>query len=309
MPADRVGQGQAGSLAADGRTGYRRGMTLVMPAFRHVGGAATRARLATKSLHRSPAMKFAPLAAALLLAGLPLAANASDIRVHHTDCDVHTDWSVRPARLAYVFSREDHAPGEVGIGGGRLFIDGKEQTLSAADHARITRLESEMHALEPQLRQVVTEAVEIAFSALTEVSRGLASDPKAAIADLDQARARLHAQMDAKPLSALDGDAIGATIAPIFTQFVPQIVGGAVTGALSAAFGGEEKSKAFEDKMKRMEQQLDSKVESRAKELEPLADAMCVRLKTMDRFDDELEYRLPDGGRLELLRVGQRDKD
>jgi hypothetical protein len=253
-------------------------------------------------------MKIAVLAAALALASLPFAASA-ETRVHNVSCDVHTDWSVRSHRLAYVFARGDHSPAEVGIGGGRLFVDGKEVQLSAADHARLSRMESEMHLLEPQLRQVVTEAVDIAFSALTEVSRGLASDPQAAMADLEKARVRLHAQLEAKPLGALDGDAFGATISPILTEFVPQIAGGAVSGALSAAFGGEEKSRAFEKKMQTMEQQINSKVEKRAKDLEPLADSMCQRLKAIDRIDDELEYRLPDGGRLELLRVGSRDKD
>jgi hypothetical protein len=61
--------------------------------------------------------------------------------------------------------------------------------------------------------------------------------------------------------------------------------------------------------MERMEKELDGKVDARAKTLEPLAESMCLRMKTIDRLDDELEYRLPDGGRLELLRVGPRDKD
>jgi hypothetical protein len=151
--------------------------------------------------------------------------------------------------------------------------------------------------------------VDIAFTALTEVARALSSDPQREVGDLESARKRLRGQMETRPLSALDGDALGRTITPIITEFVPQIVGGAVSGALSAAFGGEKKSQEFEKKMQRMEQELDSKVERRAKELEPLADALCQRLQAMDRIDDELEYRLPDGGRLELLRVGTGDKD
>jgi hypothetical protein len=246
------------------------------------------------------------LALALAFAGAPAFAG-SNINGHK--CDVHSDWSVRTHRLAFVFAQEGHQPGEVGIGGGRLFIDGKEQQLSAADHARLSRMEAEMHAMLPQLQKVAVEAVDIAFSALVEVARGLASDPQRSVADLENARARLRRQMESRPLAALDGDAIGRTIGPILGEFIPQIVGGAVSNALSAAFGGEKKSQDFEKRMQRMEQELDAKVERRARELEPLADALCGHLQAMDKIDDELEYRLPDGGRLELLRVGSGDKD
>ena len=260
-------------------------------------------------------MKHAAFAVALLPAALLLAsppARADDSNRHqHIDhqCDVHSDWGVAMHRRAFVFTHKEHQPAEVGIGGGRLFIDGREQTLSAADHARLSRLEAEMQALVPQLREVVVQAVDIAFTALAEVARGLASDPQHTVADLQSAQQRVRAQMNARPLTALDGDAIAGVVTPILTEYVPQIVGGAISGALKAAFGGEQKSQEFEKKMQAMERELDSKVEHRAKALEPLADAMCQRLQAMDRIDDELEFRLPDGDRLELLQVGPRDKD
>lgn len=257
-------------------------------------------------------MKVAALAIALMFAAasLPASAHGTTVRVGDAEdrCNVRSDWGVSSHRRAFVFSRADHAPAEVGIGGGRLFIDGREQTLSAADHARLARLEAEMHALVPELREVVTEAVDIAFSALTEVARGLASDPQRVVSELERARRAARGQLESRPLSALNGDAIAGVITPILTEFVPQVIGGAVTGALKAAFGGEVRTQEFEKKMKRMERELDSKVEARAKDLEPLAKAMCRRLETMDRIDDELEYRLPDGKRLDLLQVGPRDE-
>jgi hypothetical protein len=252
-------------------------------------------------------MKHTVLALSLLLATLPAAAR--ETRINGSHCDIKSDWGVRMHRRAFVFSREDHKPGEVGIGGGRLFVDGKEAKLSAADQARMQQLEQEMTALVPELRHIVLEAVDIAFVTLAEVARGLASDPKAAIDELQRAQVKLRAQMDAQPLVALDGDAVGRTIEPVVSEFVPQIIGGAFSGALSAAFGGQKKAEEFERRMERMEKDIDSKVEARAKTLEPLAEGMCQRMKTIDRLDDELEYRLPDGGRLELLRVGPRDKD
>jgi hypothetical protein len=258
-------------------------------------------------------MKHAVLAtllapATLLLASPPVAAH-EQVAVHDHKCDVESDWAISMHRRAFVFTKEGQVPAEVGLGGGRMFIDAREQKLSAADHARLARLENEMHAFVPQLREVATEAVDIAFTALTEVARGLASDPKASVADLETARKRIRAEMEAKPLTALDGDAIGKVIGSIMVDYVPQIIGGAVSGALSAAFGGEQKAKEFEKKMEAMERELDQKVEQRAKKLEPLAEAMCKRLQEMDRIDDELDFRLPDGKRLELLRVGPREKN
>ena len=254
-------------------------------------------------------MKPTLLALALALAASPQFAAAHDFNVHGKECHVGTDWSVRMHRRAFVFSHEGQDPAEVGIGGGRLFIDGKEITLSEADHARLRDIESQMTATLPLLREIVVEAVDIAFVALTEVARGLASDPKQAVAELQRAQVKLRAEMEGKPLNAFDGDAIGRTIEPVITEFMPQIVGGAVKNALGAAFGGEKKAAEFEQRMARMERELDANVEARAKKLEPKADQMCERLKAIDRIDDELEYRLPGGRRLDLLRVGERDKD
>jgi len=251
-----------------------------------------------------------PALTVLALATLFASAQASaHLNVNGHQCDVGSDWNVRMQRRAFIFSRDSHQPAEIGIGGGRLFIDGREQKLSEADHARLSRFEREMTETLPVLHDIVVEAVDIAFSALTEVARGLASDPKQAVADLQSARVRVRAEMQDKPLLAFDGNAIGKVIEPVIAEFVPQIVGGAVSNALGAAFGGEKKANEFEQRMARMEQQIDRNVDARAKALEPKADELCGRLKSIDSIDDELEYRLPDGGRLDLLRVGPRDKD
>ena len=251
-----------------------------------------------------------PTLIALSLAALFAAAPASaHLNVNGHQCDMGSEWTVRMHRRAFIFSKDDHTPAEVGIGGGRLFIDGKEQKLSEADHARLSRFEQEMTATLPVLHDIVVEAVDIAFAALNEVARGLASDPKQAVADLQRAQSKVRREIESKPLTAFDGDAIGKTIEPVITEFVPTIVGGAVSSALGAAFGGEKKANEFEQRMARMEQDIDRNVEARAKALEPKADELCTRLKSIDAIDDSLEYRLPDGERLDLLRAGVRDKD
>ena len=84
-----------------------------------------------------------PTLLALGLATLFAASPASaHLNVNGHQCDIGSDWAVRMHRRAFVFSRDEHKPAEIGIGGGRLFIDGKEQTLSEADHARLRQFES-----------------------------------------------------------------------------------------------------------------------------------------------------------------------
>jgi len=239
--------------------------------------------------------------ALLLAAGQSAAHDRTNV---HLGCDVGSDWSVAPYRSAYLFTRgEGSARTEVGLGGGRLFVDGKEVTLADADRTRIAGIEAELHALEPELRQVGREAVDIAFTALVEVARGLSSTPDRTIADLQQGRVRALADIDRQPMGVFNGDAIEGIVEPIIERFVPDIVGGAVSSALKAAFSGDEKRDAFQARMDRMEKELDTRVDARAKALEPLAQQMCRRLERMDALDDALGARLPNGDALQLLRV------
>ena len=253
-------------------------------------------------------MKFAALSAALLLASGSVQAH-SERQERHTGCDVNSRYSVDTYRRAFLFTREDGKPAEIGIGGGRLFIDGKEATLTAADHQRLSRMEREMQLLVPEMRKVAVEAVDIAFVALTEVARGLSSNPEATVSRLESAHRRVRSEMTEKPLSLFNDEAKGDIVKPHITKFIPDNVGGAISSALSAAFGGEEKAQEFEKRMNRMEHELEAKVEARAEALEPLAESMCKRLHRIDDLDDSLEYRLPNGDSLQLLRVSHHDKN
>lgn len=247
-------------------------------------------------------MKAALLPLALLLAPGAAQAHSSHDKVR-LGCDVRSDYSVRPYRQAFLFSREGSTPGEIGIGGGRLFIDGKEIVLADADHARLREMDVEMKVLAPQIEKVTLEAIEIAFTALTEVARGLSSTPEKTVAGLERSHRQMMAEIRSKPMGVFNEGAMEGIIGPIITRFVPDIVGGAVSTAMKAAFSGEQESKKFEARIKHMERELDTRVEARAKALEPLADAMCQRLNRLDALDDALEFRLPSGEPMQLLSV------
>lgn len=247
-------------------------------------------------------MKRQILPIALALACASGTIDARDVNIDR-QCNIESNYRVDMNRRAFVFTRDEGKAIEFAIGGGRLFIDGSEQKLSPADHDRLRAMEAEMHTLVPEVEKVTREAVDIAFTALIEVARGLSSTPNQSIADLQLAQRRMRQEIDRRPLAMLDNDAIGEIIKPIITKYVPDIVGGAVKNALKVAFAGDAARSDFERKMKRMERELDDKVSARGKQLEPLAKQMCRRLRRIDGIEDKLDFRLPGGDSLDLLRV------
>ena len=239
------------------------------------------------------------LAIALLLAAGQASAHGNE--GSNLSCDVGSAWSVSPYRSAFLFTRDTGSAREVGIGGGRLFVDGKEITLGAEDQRRIAGLESELRGLVPELREVGREAVDIAFTALTEVARALSSTPDKTVSDLQRARVRTLAEIERQPMGIFNGDAVDAVIEPILERFVPDIIEGAMGTALKAVFAGDVQRQELQARMDRMERELDTRVDARAKALEPLAENLCRRLERMDALDDALAVRLPGGEALQLL--------
>jgi hypothetical protein len=241
----------------------------------------------------------------LALSLLALAGLAQAHDKHHVQCDLHSDYQVRMQGKAFVFTRDDGPARHVAIGGSRLWIDGEEVALTADDRVRVQRFEARLNAMVPQMREVVVEATDIAFTALTEVARGFANeDSRASIARLEATHRKLQAELQREPVVLFSEDLGKHVIKPLITEFVPVIVGGAVRSTLDVAFSGDErKAQAFERRMDAMGDEIDRKVEARAEALEPKAEALCAGTRELDQLENGLTLRLADGEPLDLLRT------
>ena len=79
-------------------------------------------------------------------------------------CNIESDYSLTTYREAFVFTRDDaKAPKRMSLGGGKLYVDGREAELNAADQARVAQFESELRQLLPEVQQVTIEAIDIAW--------------------------------------------------------------------------------------------------------------------------------------------------
>lgn len=218
-------------------------------------------------------------------------------------CNFESDYDFSQQGRTLIFSK-DTAPGKrIMIQDGRMVIDGNELKLSSEDKFRVSEFENEMRLLVPQVQYVTGEAIDIAFSALIEVSRALNGEQNnPTVVKLQNAQLALRNSLDKNPTLIINDDIDEKIIEPIVTDFVPDVVGAAVKQALSLAFSGDEaKARAFEKRMDNMGKEIETKVEARAKKLEPLADAMCDRVRHMDKIEGAITVRLSNREKINLL--------
>ena len=248
-------------------------------------------------------------ALALLLFAAAGSAQAHDHR-HQMSCSEYSECTLRVQGNGYLLSRSEGSPATVALANGQLLVDGKVANVSAADRERLAQLDTELRRFVPEAQAVASEAIDIAFTALTEVARGLASDPDRAIANLEQAHVRARRDIQASPsvlFGGKDDDAIDRIIEPVVAEFVPQITGGAMSLAFHAIFASDKERAAMEARLDRMGDEIDRRVDARADALEPKAQSLCTRLQRMDAIENSLEYRLPNGRPLGLLDVDTRE--
>lgn len=243
-------------------------------------------------------MKRTLLFAALVLAGTSASAE-------NKGCNIDSDYDVALSPDAITFSRDDGAPRSVVMKDGSLLVDGHEAALTDADRERVRQFERDARALVPEVRAITMDAVDIAFTAMAEVARGLAPENTTLQTKLETSRAELIAEFD-QPEGhfKIDEDAVDASVSRLVGEITPTLIGEITTAALSAAFSGDEsKARELERRAENMEADIEAKVKVRADALEARAEILCPKFVALDALDDALAYRLDDGSALDLLRT------
>lgn len=240
-------------------------------------------------------------AAVLLVACGGAAASEVDV-----SCEVDSDYDFALSERSVILTRDSGVPRRLVMRQGRLFVDDAWVSLDDADRGRLVEYEREARAVVPLARDIGREATEIAFIALGEVAAGFSSDPDATRSRLETARARLDRRL-AGSMSAtrFSNDELGDAIGLAVREVLPTVMGDIVGGAVRAAFGGDV---ARLERMENLDAELDALIEPRAEALGRKAERLCARMEALDRIDDALEYRLPDGRPLDLLQVERKSR-
>jgi len=238
--------------------------------------------------------RLRPCLVLLGLSSLAAPALARDIR-----CNLHSDYDMTLNERSVIFTRDSGTPKWVVMRQGRLFVDDRWVALEPADSERVVEFERRTRQAMPLARDIAREATDIAFTALGEVAAGFSGDPARSAKTLKDAR---HA-IDTRLSRAISGnrfssDEMGEAIGAAVGEVVPVLVGDIVSGALGAAFRGDT---AQLERLENLDRRIEASVQPRADALEQRAEALCAQLLALERLDDALAYRLPDGSALNLM--------
>ena len=247
-----------------------------------------------------PSLRSTLPAIALLLSAS--AASAKDI-----NCNIESDYDFTLNDQSLIFTRDSGTPKWIVIRGDRLFVDDRWVTLEAEDRKRIAAIDRGAREIMPLAREIARDATDIAFTALTEVAAGFSGDATRTRAKLDQARKQIDARL-ARSVTAnrFDSNDLGDGIGEAVGEVMPILIGDIVGGAVSAALSGDS---ARLERMQNLDQQIEARVGPRAKALEVRSELLCNKMTELDRLDNALAYRLPDGAALHLLEAKPQTKD
>lgn len=232
------------------------------------------------------------------LALLSLAASA---QARNVSCNIESDYDLSINDQSVILTRDSGTPKWIVIRGDRLFVDDRWVALAKEDRQRIADFDRGTREVMPLAGAIGRDAAAIAFTALGEVAAGFSNDPADTRAKLDQARKKIDARL-ARSITAnrFDGRDLGEGIGQAVSEVVPLVIGDIVGGAVRAALSGDTERL---QQMEGLDKQIEARIEPRAKALEARAERLCAKMEALDRLDNALAYRLPDGAALDLLRI------
>lgn len=218
-------------------------------------------------------------------------------------CDFESDYSLKIGADALHFLRASGEPKELRFAGGRLYVDGREQPLSAADRERVQRFEANARALIPEVKALAFDGIALAAEALGQVAiafGGSTGDRVAARIDDLQSELRdgIERELDN---GEWDEARFERDIERLVGEIAPMLAGEIAAAAVSAGLSGDEAAiKEIERRAKTFEQTMEKEIEARAELIEQRAERLCPQVAELHALQDGL--LLADGRPLGLMR-------
>jgi cysteinyl-tRNA synthetase len=244
----------------------------------------------------------------VLIAGLVAASgsHATGNHDHHMQCDYNSDYDVQVQARGIAFTRNGEHAADVFMHDGQLRVDGHVVAVSSDDAIRLREYEQQVRDLVPVMAAIARDGVDIGYTALTTVVATLddnGDDRTRMLQSLHDRRIEALQQVDETlgrgVWRAGDEDELFSNnLEKTVSDLVGRITGNAVSDALS---GDSTRLAALEARAGALNATLDKAVKAPAEKLGQRAEALCPRLSTLNQLQQQFQFRLADGERLQLL--------
>ncbi|WP_158880425.1 DUF2884 family protein [Rhodanobacter sp. L36] len=241
----------------------------------------------------------------VLAIGLALSASASadGIHVDSDHCGFDTNYDVQATSHGIAFTRADGRPANVFMHDGRLQVDGHALNVSSVDAERLRSYEENVRTLLPEMAGVAQEAMGIAFDSLTTVAATLggdASERDALVRRLNQTHREAMVKLDA----GISGDhwnerGFEQAIETQVESAADELATSVSSGVLASLITG--KSSELEARANSLDASIDKEMKDRSGKLEARAKLLCPRMTELESLQQQFDFRLADGSRLQLL--------
>ena len=237
--------------------------------------------------------------------------HAAALEVDIEECDIDSPYSTRIEADRIALSNDETHTVLALLSNGRVEVDGRALPLSAADAAHVAEFERVVREIVPQAKALAVDAVAIAFEAVGHVSTAFAEnghEARESARRIARSAEELQRSIQQRDTWGPHADReIERIIEGAVGSLIGEMVGNITAQAVSVALSGDEAAiAALEARAASIEENVEKAVEKRAKEIEARADALCQRMKELDRIESKIVARLPDGSAFDLVRVKRR---
>ncbi|HUA81090.1 MAG TPA: DUF2884 family protein [Dyella sp.] len=262
-------------------------------------------------MRRRGLLSCLPVLALALTGGV----QASGFHSHHDfQCPYSTDYDVQVEPGGIAFTRHDGDPGEVFMHDGILRVDGHEVSVSHADAVRLREYEQQVRDLVPAVAAIARDGVDIGYAALTTVVATLSEDADERTRLLQELRdrhadARHHIDdtLGRGTWQSGDGaDFFDHDLQRTVADMVGTVTGDVVKDALS---GDPNRLAALKARTDSLDTTLDKAINAPADKLGERAQALCPQLGQLQQLQQQFQFRLANGERLQLISTDKERSD
>ena len=225
-----------------------------------------------------------------------LATGTGVAAAHNTSCDIEMSYDIDLDGQKITLSDKD-AEKVVITGSNQLYLDGKQQDLSAEQKQLLADYASDIRELLPAASEVAEEATTIALEAVRDITAALLHDkPERAeklVASVDRITAGIKQHVSDKHLRPngiedyFENSEFEKEFETLVEETVSEFIQGNVGEIVAAAMRGDEaKVEAFEKRMEKFGEEMETKFEAKGELIEKKAEALCELVEKMDEKED-----------------------